>query len=132
MIRMVLALIISVIAGTTAVADETMTLWYRQPADKWVEALALGNGRMGAMVFGSAPRERLQLNEESLWAGEPFDVYPDRFAEHLNHHLDEVAGLQLLLALRGRNLLVHTLCDLIDSDGIGHDSPPSARSGSTA
>ncbi|MGB2822233.1 MAG: glycoside hydrolase family 95 protein, partial [Phycisphaerae bacterium] len=60
-----------------------MNLWYQRPARKWVEALPLGNGRLGAMVFGSAPREQLQLNEESLWAGEPFDVYPDNFAEHL-------------------------------------------------
>ncbi len=59
------------------------TLWYRQPAEKWEEALPLGNGRLGAMVFGSAPLERLQLNEESLWAGEPFDVYPDNFSENL-------------------------------------------------
>ena len=58
-------------------------LWYRQPARKWDEALPLGNGRLGAMVFGSLPEERLQLNEESLWAGEPFDVYPDGFAEHI-------------------------------------------------
>jgi alpha-L-fucosidase 2 len=60
-----------------------MSLWYGKPARKWVEALPLGNGRLGAMVFGSAPKERLQLNEESLWAGEPLDVYPDNFAEHL-------------------------------------------------
>ena len=48
-------------------------LWYAQPAGKWTEALALGNGRLGAMVFGTPQRERLQLNEESLWAGEPAD-----------------------------------------------------------
>ncbi len=65
-----------------AVALPDTTLWYRQPADKWVEALPLGNGRLGAMVFGSAPSERLQLNEGSLWAGAPLDVYPERFAEH--------------------------------------------------
>ncbi len=58
-------------------------LWYRQPAKKWTEALPLGNGRLGGMVFGAVPKERLQLNEESLWAGEPFDVYPDNFAENL-------------------------------------------------
>jgi alpha-L-fucosidase 2 len=45
-------------------------LWYRQPATKWVEALPLGNGRLGAMVFGGAPVERIQLNEDSVWAGE--------------------------------------------------------------
>lgn len=60
-----------------------MTLWSRQPAQEWNEALPLGNGRLGAMVFGSAPKERIQLNEESLWAGEPFDVYPDNFADNL-------------------------------------------------
>ncbi len=58
-------------------------LWYRQPARRWEEALPLGNGRMGAMVFGTAPKELLQLNEESLWAGEPVAVYPERFTENL-------------------------------------------------
>ena len=42
-------------------APSRNVLWYRQPAAKWVEALPLGNGRLGAMVFGSAPSERLQL-----------------------------------------------------------------------
>ena len=41
-------------------------LWYEQPAKKWVEAMPLGNRRMGAMVFGGIQKERLQLNEESL------------------------------------------------------------------
>jgi Zn-dependent M28 family amino/carboxypeptidase len=51
-------------------------LWYTGPAQKWTEALPLGNGRLGAMVFGTVPKERFQLNEESLWAGEPADPYP--------------------------------------------------------
>ncbi|WP_309274212.1 glycoside hydrolase family 95 protein [Paenibacillus sp.] len=46
-------------------------LWYKQPAKKWEEALPIGNGRMGAMVFGGIQRERLQLNEDTLWAGYP-------------------------------------------------------------
>jgi alpha-L-fucosidase 2 len=46
-----------------------LSLWYRQPAVKWVEALPVGNGRLAAMVFGGAASERLQLNEESVWAG---------------------------------------------------------------
>jgi alpha-L-fucosidase 2 len=58
-------------------------LWYEQPAEKWVEALPLGNGRLGAMVFGGVDEERLQLNEESLWAGEPIEVYPDNFSENI-------------------------------------------------
>ena len=44
-------------------------LWYEQPANQWVDALPVGNGRMGAMVFGDVYQERIQLNEESLWAG---------------------------------------------------------------
>lgn len=50
-----------------------MLLWYRRPAEEWLEALAVGNGRMGAMVFGGVETERLQLNEDSVWAGGPHD-----------------------------------------------------------
>ncbi|MGC4053554.1 MAG: glycoside hydrolase family 95 protein [Paludibaculum sp.] len=49
------------------------TLWYRQPAAKWVEALPVGNGRLGGMVFGGVPVEKIQLNEDSIWAGEKRD-----------------------------------------------------------
>jgi alpha-L-fucosidase 2 len=48
------------------------TLWYRQPAERWEEALPLGNGRLGAMVFGRVAQERIQLNEDTLWAGAPY------------------------------------------------------------
>jgi alpha-L-fucosidase 2 len=54
-------------------SDESFTLWYRQPAKQWVEALAVGNGRLGAMVFGGVENERIQLNEDTLWAGGPYD-----------------------------------------------------------
>jgi len=47
-------------------------LWYRQPASIWEEALPLGNGRLGCMVFGRIAQERLQLNEDTLWAGSPY------------------------------------------------------------
>lgn len=50
-----------------------LTLWYRQPAEEWVEALPVGNGRLGAMVFGGVPEERLQLNEDTVWAGHPVE-----------------------------------------------------------
>ncbi len=48
-----------------------MRLWYQQPAAEWIEALPIGNGRLGAMVFGGTTHERLQLNEETVWSGEP-------------------------------------------------------------
>jgi alpha-L-fucosidase 2 len=52
---------------------QSSSLWYDRAAQNWLEALPLGNGRLGAMVFGGAASEHLQLNEESLWSGYPRD-----------------------------------------------------------
>ena len=49
-------------------------LWYQKPAEAWTDALPIGNGRLGAMVFGGVERERIQLNEETLWDGGPRDT----------------------------------------------------------
>src|SRR6266850_8181915 len=51
--------------------DPELKLWYDQPAAIWEEALPLGNGRTGAMVFGGVGRERFQLNDNTLWSGYP-------------------------------------------------------------
>ena len=51
--------------------DDTLKLWYPKPVENWVEALPLENGRLGAMVFGGVPIERLQLSEDTLYSGEP-------------------------------------------------------------
>ncbi len=56
-----------------ALPPASTTLWYRQPANNWNEALPVGNGRLGAMVFGGVESEHLQLNEETLWTGGPYD-----------------------------------------------------------
>jgi alpha-L-fucosidase 2 len=53
--------------------EEALCLWYRSPAKQWVEALAIGNGRLGAMIFGGIDSERIQLNEDTLWGGGPYD-----------------------------------------------------------
>ncbi|MCB8933503.1 MAG: glycoside hydrolase family 95 protein [Chthonomonadaceae bacterium] len=53
-----------------------LKLWYRQPAAAWTEALPVGNGRLGAMVFGGVAEERIQLNEDTIWAGPPVPVQP--------------------------------------------------------
>jgi len=50
-----------------------LSLWYDKPATVWNEALPLGNGRIGAMVFGRVDSERIQLNEATLWTGKPHD-----------------------------------------------------------
>ncbi|MCC5930945.1 MAG: glycoside hydrolase family 95 protein [Cyclobacteriaceae bacterium] len=51
--------------------DHPLTLWYDKPASEWTEALPLGNGHMGAMVFGGVREDRLQLNENTLYSGDP-------------------------------------------------------------
>jgi alpha-L-fucosidase 2 len=52
---------------------QNSVLWYNQPAEEWEDALPLGNGRLGAMVFGIPGKERIQLNEDSMWPGGPDD-----------------------------------------------------------
>jgi alpha-L-fucosidase 2 len=51
----------------------TLKLWFAQPAEKWTDALPIGNGRMGAMIFGGVTDERIQFNEDTLWKGQPHD-----------------------------------------------------------
>lgn len=76
----ILVLFISSCSNKPQVFSEK--LWYETPAADWFEALPLGNGRLGAMVYGDVNQEHLQLNEESLWAGCPEDPYPENVREH--------------------------------------------------
>ena len=55
--------------GKAGPPESALSLWYRQPAKEWDDALPVGNGRLGAMVFGRVVKERIQFNEESLWDG---------------------------------------------------------------
>ena len=59
-----------------------LKLWYLKPAQSWLEAIPIGNGKLGAMVHGFPEREKLQLNEESLWAGCPEDTIPENAKLH--------------------------------------------------
>ena len=59
------------VAACVPKEETDLKLWYDEPAAKWVEALPVGNGRLGAMVFGNPAKEQLQLNEETVWAGQP-------------------------------------------------------------
>lgn len=69
-IKFLCALVLLITMSCSSHKDEIpnpMVLWYAQPASQWEEALPLGNGRLGAMVFGNPAKERIQLNEDSLW-----------------------------------------------------------------
>ena len=59
------------IQSVPAQSNNVLKLWYRQPARQWVEALPVGNGRLGAMVYGDPFKETIQLNENTVWAGQP-------------------------------------------------------------
>ena len=79
-----------------------LKLWYDRPAERWVEALPLGNGRLGAMVYGQPAREEIQLNEESIWGGSP----------HNNVNPKAAAALPEIrrLIFAGRNAEAQALC----------------------
>ncbi|WP_420320035.1 glycosyl hydrolase family 95 catalytic domain-containing protein [Flagellimonas sp.] len=69
--------------------SESLKLWYKNPAVDWNEALPVGNGRLGAMVFGGIQEERIQLNEETIWTKD--GEYKDR--THAHNYIDEIRKL---------------------------------------
>ena len=82
--------------------EEPLKLWYDAPAKQWVEALPIGNGRLGAMVYGDPIHEELQLNEETVWGGSPHNnVNP-----LAKDHLDEIRSL----IFEGKNAQAQELC----------------------
>lgn len=64
--------------------DPATLLWYKAPASVWEEALPVGNGRLGAMVFGKPGEERIQLNEETYWSGGPYSTVVKGGYQHLS------------------------------------------------
>ncbi|MDF7826780.1 glycoside hydrolase family 95 protein [Pontiellaceae bacterium B12227] len=61
--------------------ESELSLWYNQPATHWEEALPVGNGRLGAMVYGGASKELIQLNEDTIWAGPPIPEVKENISE---------------------------------------------------
>ncbi len=76
--------------GKVQALSSPQTLWYRQPAGNWKTALPIGNGRLGAMVFGGVSHERILLNEVSLWSGAPINDPPK---QNLTDRIPEVRRL---------------------------------------
>ena len=70
-------LFLLLIAQSSFAQQKTLVLWYSQPAKDWNEALPIGNGRLGAMIFGRAGDELIQLNEQTLWTGGPVNPNPN-------------------------------------------------------
>ncbi len=70
-------------AMTAAMTAKDLKLWYDRPAGEWVEALPLGNSRLGAMVYGGTATEEIQLNEETMWGGSPHTNHSTRALQYL-------------------------------------------------
>ena len=73
-------------------ASSNLTLWYTKPAGPWEEALPLGSGRLGAMVFGIPVDEHIQFNEDTLWKGQPHDYVRAGAGEQLTVIRDLLAA----------------------------------------
>ena len=84
--RTIFPLLFSMMAWNANAVD--LNLWYNKPASIWQEALPLGNGHMGAMVYGGVNHERIQLNENTVWGGSPYNnsraINPDTLSKIRN------------------------------------------------
>jgi alpha-L-fucosidase 2 len=59
-------------------AQQDLKLWYNQPSEAWTDAMPLGNGRLGAMVYGIVESDTIQINEDTFWSGSPYqNINPD-------------------------------------------------------
>lgn len=97
------ALILLFLLVANFAKGQDLKLWYSQPAQNWSEALPIGNSLLGAMVYGGTEREELQLNEETFWAGSPYD----------NNNTNAVHVLPVVrkLIFEGRNQEAQRLID---------------------
>ena len=96
-----IALLLAQVSGICA--EQPLSLWYRRPATRWLEALPVGNGRLGAVVFGGVERERLALNESTVWSGAPSSRHDNPTA------LEHLAEIQRLL-FEGKYMQARKLC----------------------
>jgi alpha-L-fucosidase 2 len=78
-----LGCIVASLSEPICLGRDDYVLWYEKPAAEWTEALPIGNGRVGGMVFGGMSLERIQLNEDTFWSGGPYDPVHPEAAEHL-------------------------------------------------
>ncbi|HUT10087.1 MAG TPA: glycoside hydrolase family 95 protein [Thermoguttaceae bacterium] len=83
-LRLVVALcLLTVSVQVWAESPDALKLWYKQPAAEWTQALPIGNGRLGAMIYGGVQQEQLQINEDTLWHGGPHDYSNPEAYSHL-------------------------------------------------
>src|SRR5689334_9336417 len=85
-----LFILLSLLIFPNMLRADDLKLWYTTPAAQWEEALPIGNGHMGAMIFGGVVDERIQFNEDTLWTGEPHDYVRQGAGDYLQQIRDLV------------------------------------------
>ena len=83
---------------------------HEEPAMRWEDGIPLGNGFLGAMVYGHTAKEKIQLNEDSLWYGKEQNRLNPKAAEHLKE-IQKLVGLKISRS-RGENVLLHGICSI--------------------
>ena len=113
--KTLLIALVTMISLSCSSQNNELKLWYDAPARQWTDALPLGNGRLGAMVFGTPAQERIQINEETIWGGGP----------HNNVNYAAKDGLdKIRQALwEGRRSDAQALCDEYISSKSAHGMP---------
>ena len=113
--KTLLIALVTLVSLSCSSQNGDLKLWYDAPARQWTDALPLGNGRLGAMVFGTPAQERIQMNEETIWGGGP----------HNNVNYAAKDGLeQIRTALwEGRRSDAQALCDEYISSKSAHGMP---------
>ena len=113
--KTLLITLVTLVSLSCSSQNGDLKLWYDAPARQWTDALPLGNGRLGAMVFGTPAQERIQINEETIWGGGP----------HNNVNYAAKDGLeQIRTALwEGRRSDAQALCDEYISSKSAHGMP---------
>ena len=113
--KTLLIALVTMLSLSCSSQNHELKLWYNTPAQQWTDALPLGNGRLGAMIFGTPAQERIQINEETIWGGGP----------HNNVNYTAKDGLeQIRQALwEGRRSDAQALCDEYISSKSAHGMP---------
>ena len=88
--RIIFISIVVIFTSTLSFSQSNNILWYNQPATQWTQGMPIGNGMIGAMVFGGVPQERIALNESSFWSGRPHNYDDPNAGKYFNQIRDLV------------------------------------------
>jgi alpha-L-fucosidase 2 len=100
------------LAGPAPAQPQELKLWYNQPARVWTEALPVGNGRVGAMIYGTPDAEQVQFNESTVWTGKP----------HMYQHEGAAAALPKLRELLNESRRLHLQAEELERAGKSRDA----------